>query len=698
MFQNNPTAQRTTEMKRGLTAIVLATISLFYGGCGESDDNFTAAEASGGYIIMDTRSGDIPYPNDILFADSTDGTLNIPYDPADSDAPVKMALNTLDGFSTVAPITVSVSAEINVDTLSGHLHLYRVAATDSNATSPIPIVGAILSELVFGVDYIAVQSGSKIAILPLKPLDPDSNYMVIMTKGVTDIDGKNIAPDYLFSLLIENTPLFDEAGNPAVIVESDPELNKQTLQKLAGLQLLAQQMLAVAQKDAGVDPANVIAVWSFKTQTIGAVASAFTAENYSGAQLGLQSTGLTSKDILLAAGYDVGATMSGIADVYAGTLSNLRYYLGVPTAQNPTAPLEKAFEFNGGALPQIEANLTIPVLATVPNNCGAMPAEGWPVVIFQHGITQNRTNLLPISEAFAAVCYAAVAIDLPLHGIEDNTSALYMASMERTFDVDYVTQDDECNVVASEPDGKTDCSGTHYINLASLLTSRDNIRQSTADFIALKNSLSAAAVSADGLKFDPVKVAYTGHSLGAMAPYAFLANFQLESAVLANPGGGIAQLLNNSETFGPLIKAGLAAKGIEDGSAEYEAFMVATQTVIDDADPINYAQSVAANQRSLVFEVLADQVVPNSVATAPLSGTDPLLRVMGAVDLNTSAAPGIVAVGATTASRFTEGSHSSILDPSVSAAATVEMQTQTASFIASGGTAVQVDNPSIIAQ
>jgi hypothetical protein len=48
--------------------------------------------------------------------------------------------------------------------------------------------------------------------------------------------------------------------------------------------------------------------------------------------------------------------------------------------------------------------------------------------------------------------------------------------------------------------------------------------------------------------------------------------------------------------------------------------------------------------------------------------------------------------------RFTAGDHSSVLDPTASFAATVEMQTEIAGFLFSGGTAIQITNPSVIAQ
>ncbi len=694
---------RTKIMKLWTTALC-CTLVLLISGCGESDDNFEAKDAAGGYVIMDTRGGDIPYPNDILFAPSegqpADGTLNIPFKADDDDAAVKAALDTLDGFSTTSAISVGVSGDVDSSTLAANIHLYEVFATESNTTSPIPIVGAIGSELTYGIDYVAAYSGGRIAILPLKPLKSHTHYMALLTNGIKNLSGKAIRPDYVTSLLLENTSLFDSSGNPAVVIDSDPDANRAALTQLAGIQQLTQQMLNVAAQDANITPSDVISIWSFTTQSIGKVAQAISDLNWSAAVLGLADTNLTSKDILLAAGYDVNNTMSGIAEVYAGTLSNLPYYLGIPSQSDPIAPLHRSFSFNAGSsLPIIEANITIPVLATVPKSCGAMPANGWPVVIFQHGITQNRTNLLAISETFASKCWAAVAIDLPLHGIDDNTSALRISGVdERTFDVDYVTQDSDCNVIAAQPDGKVDCSGTHYINLASLLTARDNMRQSTSDFIALKNALAAAAVSADGLKFDAGRVAYVGHSLGAMAPFGFFKHRALSSVVLANPGGGIAELLNNSPRFGPVIEAGLAAKGVLKGTPEYNSFMLATQTIIDDADPVNYAADAAANQRVLSFEVIGDAVIPNIVATAPLSGTEPLLALMGAKDINTSAAPGIIPVTANTKVRFTEGDHSSILDPTASLQTTIEMQTEAISFIDSNATAIYVNNPSIIAQ
>src|SRR3546814_19009260 len=56
---------------------------------------------------------------------------------------------------------------------------------------------------------------------------------------------------------------------------------------------------------------------------------------------------------------------------------------------------------------------------TVPNAASGRvkPANGWPLVIFQHGITRNRTDGLAISATLASQGFAMVSSDPPLHGI-----------------------------------------------------------------------------------------------------------------------------------------------------------------------------------------------------------------------------------------------------------------------------------------
>jgi pimeloyl-ACP methyl ester carboxylesterase len=429
-------------------------------------------------------------------------------------------------------------------------------------------------------------------------------------------------------------------------------------------------------------------------------------------------TYLKATDMTLA---DLGLGLPPIADIVIGTI-NLPYYLSFPTEADPTAPLTKHWNATAGAyieqcagfgLDPTSVNLTacnpvpastrlqtVPLLMTLPNaNSGrTKPADGWPLVIFQHGITRNRTDMFAVAGTLAAQGFAVVAIDLPLHGITDTSNPFFvnneifaLEARERTFNLDLSNN----STGAPGPDGVADPSGSYFINLTSLLTSRDNLRQGEADLLELSHAASTFP------NIDASKISFVGQSLGSIVGTVFLANDPtVQVGVLSVPGGGIARLLDASPSFGPRIHAGLAAAGLVQGTPSYDAYFAATQTVIESGDPINFAAGTAG-KRILVHEVigggdvLPDQVIPNRVPGAPLSGTEPLIAALGLEPItgSTQSADGIR--GAT---RFLQGEHGSLLDPTDFPAATVEMQGEMASFLVTGGAAVQVNNPNVIQQ
>jgi hypothetical protein len=264
---------------------------------------------------------------------------------------------------------------------------------------------------------------------------------------------------------------------------------------------------------------------------------------------------------------------------------------------------------------------------------------------------------------------------------------------ERTFELDLSNN----ATGASGPDGITDPSGSYNLNLTSLLTSRDNLRQMQVDLSVLAETI-AAGISIDGdpnPDFDASTIAFVGTSWGAIAGTAFLAVEPLvTNAVLNVPGGGLAGMAVTSQAFGPPILAGLAGLGIEPGSTNFNLFLLATQTVLDSADPINWGGLAAARNSILLHEVLEDTVVPNAASSFPLTGTEPLIAIMG---LDSITATTFDPTGVRGAARFIPpANHGSLLSPAGSAAATAEMQGQMASMLATFGTTVVVTDPSVI--
>jgi pimeloyl-ACP methyl ester carboxylesterase len=634
---------------------------------------------------FDPSTGDIPATNDFLFSGTTDGTLNIPINSSDSEGTqaLKATLNTLDGFSTTAPITARFGDEINPSTaaLGSSVRVFELTKTGSMITG-------IANEVTSSQMAVSVAGASTLVLLPTSPLKPKTGYLVVLTNSIASTDGKPFAPSTIYNLAKEGNSFTQAPFNALEPVR----------QAIHGYETLA--------AGAGIASEDIILSWSFTTQSVFDVLADLYNDDTTGTFLAVP-TGITTKALLDPNGTN--PAIVGNADVYIGTL-DVPYFSAVATGPQDTAPLTEYWTGAGGSNltqfntgPSARVDLTIPVLITVPNTSAA-PVDGWPVVIFQHGITQNRTNSLAVAEALSQANFMTVSIDLALHGITDITNPLHanntpFMDTEQTFALDLVT-----NATGAEgPDGTVDDSGTHFINLSSLLTSRDNIRQSVSNLFVLTNSLGnlAAASPAPVPVIDTDNIRFVGHSLGAIVGTSYLAmETQVSSATLAMPGGGIAQLLNNSATFGPRIKAGLEANGIVQGTPEFDAFFAAAQWSLDSADPINFGAAAAENHAIHMIEVvgegssLPDQVIPNAVATAPLSGTEPLARIMGLADITETTTgadiDGIV--------RFIVGDHSSILSPASSLPATIEMQTQIASFAASNGMALPIANNSVIRQ
>ena len=651
----------------------------------------------------------LPLPNNLLLSGTTDLTLNPPVANPNNFGDPTVAIGTLDGWSTTGPMSTSFNASPSTASI---VPGQTVRIFEVSLTGPGGGTTGIVRELAGGTEFVTAlapsdASGRTLAIIPTQPLKQLTSYLVVLTNGIRDARGNDATSDQAYFLAKRPSALCANGQS------TDPLLPASTACALEPLRQLTNSHLAVAAA-AGIPRDKVVLSWAFTTQSITPVMQAVRSITEPGAAQ-LVPTGMTT----------AAAGLPPVADIHIGTLK-VPYYLSAPSQANPTAPLNTFWKaapgayvppFNAAGLSPASTNITfanpfpvktadinIPVLATIPNAASGRtkPATGWPVVIFQHGITGNRTHALAVSATLAAQGFAVVAIDLPLHGLPSdspfaigNTPFGAIAS-ERTFNVDYV------NNASGAPgqDGIADSSGTHFINLSSLLTSRDNLRQAVADLFVLTATLPSLDIDGNGTgDFDSSRMQFVGLSLGAIVGTSFLAlEPNVNVGMLSAPGGGIARLLDGSATFGPRIRAGLAASGVQAGTPTYDSFMGAAQQVIDSIDPVNYGFASAQNA-ILLHEVVGDgaankpdQVVPNNVPGAPLSGTDPLIRVLGlsAITQTTQAANGIRGV-----TRFTAGEHASLISPTAPAV-TAEMQGQMASLLMSSGTTVVVQDPSVI--
>lgn len=690
-------------------AIAASAFAMFAVGAAHAYD-YTAPVKFHTLANFDPAHSVIPFPNNLLLAGTTDLTLNIPVANPANYADPQVALNALDGFSTTAPWSMAFTAPVDPASLAGNVHMFEVTLS-----GPGGGVTGVVRELASPQEFVAVlapsdTTGRTLAIVPTKPLKQRTSYMAVVTNGIKDTGGDNVRSSLTF-LLTQSTSALCAGGHSTL--PALPDAQACALEPLR--QLTNSQQAAAAA--AGIDPHSIAMSWVATTQnitvTMQAIAGVIAASP--AATTHVAPTGKTLADL--------GAGLPPVADIYIGTI-DLPYYLSAPSAANPVAPLTGFWHAAAGAyiapcaafgldptstnltacnpFPVATSTQTVPLLLTLPNaNSGkTKPAAGWPLVIFQHGITRNRTDMFAVAGTLAAQGFAVVAIDLPLHGLTSTANPFYIGNTpfaalgahERTFDLDF----SDNTSGAPGPDGVIDPSGSYFINLTSLLTSRDNLRQGVADELELSHAASTLP------NVDGGNVSFVGQSLGSIIGTMFLAlDPSVQNGVINVPGGGIARLLDASPAFGPRIHAGLAAAGLHPGTPQYDAYFAATQTVIDSGDPINYPLNapLLATKHLLLQEVVGggdvppDQVIPNRVAGAPLSGTEPLIAALGlsAITGTTQSADGIRGVA-----RFLQGEHGSLLDPTDFPAATVEMQGEMASMLVTHGTVVQVANPAII--
>ncbi len=667
--------QRSNPMQRFNPAPIPLLAALILGGCesgtstGPEPVSFTPAQPSGeGFAALYAPPpyDVVPYPNDIYnpAAAGAGRTLAV---PVRITSPLAAAVNTLDGFSTVAAITAPFNAPIDPDTL---IPFNPLAPTGTetvfvlDATRGVPLIpGAHYS---VGLSGATGTNDSVLEITPLQTLAPKTTHVFVLTSGIRSTHGVAAGADQAFGAVRDAhlAGLDSVPGTP----ELDPLFPAITplIDAAAGL--------------LGIPGSSVAVAWSATTQSVSdvleAVQAGATAMPHQIVPMGITTAHL-------------GLGLPGAAALYTG-------WMQIPYYGDPGDVLG-SFWVNSELMPPTAANphplprgglLRIPVLASLPGR-GNAPDAGWPVVLYQHGVTSNRTTLAAIADAFASAGFAMVAIDLPLHGVTDAGNPFYQGpgslfgNNERHFHLDNVGP-----LGSLVPDGQID-DGWHIFNVANPLNARDHARQAVADLFHLIRTVPAMDFDGNGVPdLDGNRIHFLGVSLGAIFGTPFVGlNTEFSTATLSSAGGPFSEFLVDpmAITFGRPIRAAVEAAGLPFGTVGFHNFVRDLQTVLDPIDPLNYAAAAAANHPIHLIGVRED-------ASVPVSLVDNVAGIMGLADITGTA---VDPSGVRGIVRFNRGVHSSILNPA-DLAVTVEMQAQAVTFAASGGTIIRIGNPEIV--
>ncbi|MGL6627436.1 VolA/Pla-1 family phospholipase [Aeromonas jandaei] len=176
-------------MKKKL--IYAAVISALLAGCGGENDKMGDTTSTLDYALSG-MSGARP---SVLAPRASDGTLKFSTETQDLSNPVS-ALSTLDGWSTTQPIQlnpatvsgVSVPAPADADFATSVAPIYLLElALDPTTLQPNGVKNN--QPLVYGTDFVVRAAGGTLNLVPLKPLNPSSYYMIVATDSLKDSRG-----------------------------------------------------------------------------------------------------------------------------------------------------------------------------------------------------------------------------------------------------------------------------------------------------------------------------------------------------------------------------------------------------------------------------------------------------------------------------------------------------------------------------
>jgi hypothetical protein len=186
-----------------------------------------------------------------------------------------------------------------------------------------------------------------------------------------------------------------------------------------------------------------------------------------------------------------------------------------------------------------------------------------------------------------------------------------------------------------------------YLVSANFFRTRDTFRQDFIDESQLVRAIAyvptggaadaghtlfsymTTPATSPGFIIDPGTVYYSGQSLGSIQGAGNVATNPRISKAAFNVGGGtLVDIFTNSPSFVASTNALLAGLGIVPGTSAYLQFLVVAKTVLDPADPINFAGHLTENtldnlltgaatppkqaaKKVLAQAAFCDQTVPN---------------------------------------------------------------------------------------
>jgi hypothetical protein len=714
-------------------------------GCSGTDPSGTniSNNVSGNAAVFNPVTGDVPLPNVLATATAADPltgrAANKPMTPPEALAYInKYEVGSTNAVAGVnAPIYIRFASPVDAATVTAaNVKVFQLTPDDvTNTSSPEnkPLGFTDVSGM-FSYKYTA--GSTDLFLLPSFPLSPGTRYLYVLTNRVLDAaSGKPVVSSSYFDILKDK---FELVGPFAALEAIRANVMSGANIKFSGYAKVMDDLITASATTTVTSRDSIALLGRFITTGAGFVSkdaigtmmpveSALRAFSAGAALGGLtgktwtNSVTVTTPAGLTPAAYWTSVTGSTatlpttVASIVTGTINSAQISIdpvvakanaatmdlsAVSGAYNPAAGVAQPFRDGTGALTgYYHTTAAVPFVLITPS------VPNGKVVIFQHGITGQKEQVVAVAGALTAANYTVVAIDLPLHGAlavpTHTTGAVW---------------------------------GQDFMAVGAPLATRSNVQQAAVNLNRLELTMRTGGFAAQGIIPAPtVDIKYVGISLGSIVGAYYLAGNTTLATVgvpytqttlnsdmkgfLSVPGGRLAYLLQFSPAFSSSINAGLAAVGVVAGTPTYNNFFQVTQSVVDPVDPATMTSPLAAGLASRLSGRIAvqeatggDLVIPNDntryfgsslggrgVLGAAGAAVAPGFKQLG---YNGSTAPPVafmapfaVAATAATDTTPTEGyfqfnqagiSHGFLLDPTGSPTATALGQKQMVYFLKLG--------------
>ena len=241
-------------------------------------------------VEFNPSAGIVPFPNNLLLTGGTPEAplINIPEQCNESPTAQQLResiLNTLDGFGVYQyPIQFSLSEPVDAATIAENVVLVDLGVSPPAVIPTLAIPGTADRSL---PDCVGTETIDNVTLIPGVGLSANTNYMVMIKRGLKAADGDDFGADWTWALIrgelqpvefgyVDNVAADLDAGEWApdgtqtkVVISNRTPLasSEENFESLEGLLLLweAHKDILDVATQLGTQRDDVLLAWSFKT-------------------------------------------------------------------------------------------------------------------------------------------------------------------------------------------------------------------------------------------------------------------------------------------------------------------------------------------------------------------------------------------------------------------------------------------------